>query len=237
MKKIIIFMPAYNAEETLESVWKKIPEKYKKNTFLIDDNSKDNTYDKALSLGIESYKNNVNLGYGGNIKKCLKKALDKKANIIVEMHPDNEYDPQAIEPAVQVVTQQTGMVLGNRSDALKSGMYLWKYIATKILTFIDNFILKIKISDLHQGFRLYTKEFLNKIPFEKNSNNYLFSFEIIAQCVYYKFVVKEINVKTNYTGKKRGASFKNSFVYTLGTFKILILFMLANIGIKKPLFD
>ena len=181
-------MPAYNAEKTVGQVWKKIPEQYKKNTFLIDDNSKDNTFAIAKKLGIESYQNKINLGYGGNLKAGLRKALDKGADSIVEMHPDNEYDPSSITLAIEKITEATGMILGNRINPVASGMYFWKYIPTKLLTAFDNVILKTRLSDLHQGFRVYTRLMLEKVPFENNSNNYLFSFEIITQTIFYEFL-------------------------------------------------
>jgi len=234
--KVIIFMPAYNAEKTVAEVWKKIPSQYKKQTFLIDDCSKDKTYETAKKLGIESYRNKTNLGYGGNLKVCLQKALEKGADIIVEMHPDNEYDPSSIESAVAARSAATGMVLGNRTQAVASGMYIWKYIPSKILTTIDNFILRTHLSDLHQGFRVYTRSMLEKANFKENADNYLFSFEIICQTIYHGFTIKEVPVKTNYTGKKRGASLKNSIMYTLGTFRVLMLFILAKIGIKHRIF-
>jgi len=234
--KVIIFMPAYNAEKTVGEVWEKIPWKYKKNTFLIDDHSKDNTYTIAKKLDITSYYNRSNLGYGGNLKMGLRKSLDTGADIIVEMHPDNEYDPASIDPAIQTIMEKTGMILGNRINPVATGMYLWKYIPTKLLTAFDNLILGTQLSDLHQGFRVYTRQMLEIIPFEKNANDYLFSFEIIAQTIFYGFTIQEVSVKTNYTGKKRGASLKNSIAYTLDTFSVLKQYILAKAGIAQKLF-
>ncbi len=236
MKSVIIFMPAYHAEKTIAQVWEKIPNKYKENTFLIDDNSADNTFEIAQKLGIECYKNKTNLGYGGNIKTCLAKALKKGGEILIEMHPDGEYDPGSISPAINVLTPKTGMVLGNRTEALQSGMYVWKYIPSKLLTQFDNLILQTKLSDLHQGFRIYTRTMLEKVPFMENSNNYLFSFEIIAQTIYYGFTIEEIPVKTHYSGNKRGASLGNSLRYSIDTFPVLIQFLFAKFGFTNAKF-
>lgn len=229
-------MPAYNAEKTISEVWNKIPERYKKQTFLVDDNSRDKTYEVAKKLGIECYKNKQNLGYGGNIKVCLKMALEKGGDILIEMHPDNEYDPASIEAAIEKITKETGMILGNRTQAVETGMYIWKYIPSKILTITDNLILGTHLADLHQGFRVYTRQMLEKIDFNSNSTNYLFSFEIIAQTIFYGFTIDEVAVKTNYSGKKRGASLKNSIIYTLETYRVLFFFIIARLGIRIGIF-
>lgn len=240
-KKICIFMPAYNAEQTVKLVWEKLPPELRKNTFLIDDHSSDNTFETAKKLGIESYQNPKNLGYGGNIKACLLLCLKKEGDIFVEMHPDNEYDPSSIEEAVAHITEKTGMILGNRFDksvdSRRSGMYLWKYIPSKLLTTVDNWILGTKLTDLHQGFRIYTRQMLERVDFTNNADTYIFSFEIIAQTLFYGYQIAEIPVRTHYTGKKRGASLSHSITYTLQTFLVLSEFLLGRIGFPTRLFQ
>ena len=228
-------MPAYNAEKTLEYVYKKIPKDWYDEIILVDDNSKDNTYREAKRLGIESYKNKKNVGYGGNLKVCFEKALRKGADIIVELHPDGEYDPSAINPAVAKIIKGAGLVLGNRfaHSPLSRGMYTWKYIPSKILSLIQAKILNIPISDLHQGFRAYSRKLLEGINFRKNSNNYLFSFEVITQAVYLDMKISQVPVICHYEGKKRGASLTNSVLYTMGTFDVLALFLLSKYRIIR----
>lgn len=240
-QKIIVVMPAYNAEKTLEHVYKKIPRDWYNGIILVDDNSKDNTYKEAKRLGIESYRNKKNLGYGGNLKVCLTKAMGKKADIIIEMHPDNEYDPSAIIQAISKVKNGSDFVMGNRFDDLnlfkRNGMPIWKYIPNKILTALDNIVLGTRLSDLHQGFRVYSRQLLSRVNYLNNSNNYLFSFEIIAQAIFHGMIISQVPVKSHYAGKKKGASIKNSIIYALGTFKILLFFLFSKNGFYNKIFQ
>jgi len=240
--KIIAIFIAYNAEKTLVEFWRELPKQYFDEFILVDDVSKDKTFEIAQKLkGLSSYQNPVNLGYGGNLKKALAIALSHGADIMVDIHPDGEYQPSAIPLALNKI-QKDGFefVMGNRftnvSGPLKSGMHFWKIVPLLILSFVDRLILNIKITDFHQGFRVYTRDLLEKVNFEENSNNYLFSFELIAQSALAGIKIGEVPVETNYVGEKRGASLKNSINYSLGTFKILILFLLAKIGIKTKIF-
>ncbi len=240
--KIIAIFIAYNAEKTLVEFWRELPKQYFDEFILVDDVSKDKTFEIAQKLkGLSSYQNPVNLGYGGNLKKTLAIALSHGADIMVDIHPDGEYQPSAIPLALNKI-QKDGFefVMGNRftnvSGPLKSGMHFWKIVPLLILSFVDRLILNIKITDFHQGFRVYTRDLLEKVNFEENSNNYLFSFELIAQSALAGIKIGEVPVETNYVGEKRGASLKNSINYSLGTFKILILFLLAKIGIKTKIF-
>lgn len=234
-------MPAYNAEKTLERVFKKIPKGCYDDIILFDDTSSDNTFAKAKNLRIHAYRNSINLGYGGNLKAGLKKCLDEKADIIIELHPDNEYDPSAIVPATVKVKQGADLVLGNRFfnpiSPLKNGMYFWKYFPILFMSAISKYILGVKIDDLHQGFRVFTRKMLENINYSNNSNSYLFSFEVIAQAIHKGMTIDQVPILCHYSGKKRGASLKNSFLYTLGTFKVLSLFMLTKFGIKNSLFS
>lgn len=232
---------AYNASKTLERFYLEFPKKYVSDIILVDDASKDNTYKLANRLGIKSYKNSVNLGYGGNMKRALKLALEAGADIIVDIHPDGEYKPTAIPNALEGIKNGADFVLGNRftsfANPVKTGMFIWKLLPIKMLNYIDQIIFGINISDFHQGFRVYTRKMLNRINFNANSNNYLFSFELIAQSVFEKLKIAQVPVETNYTGKKRGASLKNSIRYSLGTFRVLLLFILAKFGFKTKLFQ
>lgn len=238
--KIIVILLAYNASKTLEKFYRDFPKNLVDEIILVDDASKDNTYELAKKLGIKSFSNPVNLGYGGNMKQTLAIALSLGADVIIDIHPDGEYKPSAIPKAIEEVKKGADFVLGNRfvslSKPLQNGMYIWKLIPIRILNFIDQLILGVNINDFHQGFRVYTKKMLEKINYQTNSNDYLFSFELISQAVYQNVKISQVPVETSYTGKKRGASLKNSIKYSLGTFKILSLFILAKLGFKTKLF-
>lgn len=239
--KIIVFFLAYNAAKTLRKFYKDFPKNLVDEIILVDDASKDNTFGLAKRLGIISYKNPVNLGYGGNLKRAFSIALKRGADILIDIHPDGEYSPSAIPDAIKKIKEGCLFVLGNRFTSLtkpiKSGMYIWKMIPIRMLNSLDSLIFGVKIKDFHQGFRVYTKSMLNRINYRENSNDYLFSFELIAQAVFNNIKIAQVPVETNYTGSKRGASLKNSIKYSLGTFTILFLFVLAKLGFKSRIFQ
>lgn len=231
MKIIAIFI-ALNAEETLPSFYKNFPKNLINKAILVDDNSDDKTFEIAKRLGIESYRNTTRLGYGGNLKKGLNLALKMGADVIIDLHPDGEYKPNCIPEALKKIKQGNQLVLGNRfyklNQPLKSGMRIWKFFPILILNLVHRFILGVPISDFHQGFRVYTKEMLKKIDFDQTSNDYLFSFELIIQSIKKGILITEVPVQTLYKDKKRGASIKNSIKYTLGTFRVLIRYLLEK---------
>lgn len=239
--KVIVIFLAYNASKTLAKFYQEFPKKFVSDIILVDDASKDKTYELAKKLGIRSFRNSVNLGYGGNMKRALRLALEDGADIIIDIHPDGEYKPSAIPHAIKKIEAGVEFVLGNRftgsTNPLRTGMHIWKFIPILTLNLLDKIVLGTKVDDLHQGFRVYTRDLLNKVNFEENSNNYLFSFELIAQATFNHINIGQVPVETNYSGKKRGASLKNSIKYSLDTFKVLFLFILARLGFKVKLFQ
>lgn len=239
--KVVAIFVAYNAAKTLRSFYKTFPKEQVDEIILVDDASRDETYEIAKSLNITAYKNITNLGYGGNMKRALALALKRNADIVIDIHPDGEYDTSAIPLALEKIKNGADLVLGNRFaesaiSPIHSGMFVWKLIPIMFLNWLDKRILKVPVNDLHQGFRTYSKRCLQTVNFEANSDNYLFSFEIISQAAYCGMHITEVPVSTNYTGDKRGASLKNSIQYSLGTFKILILYILAKILYPSKIF-
>ena len=240
--KIFAIFIAYNAEQTLKQFYKEFPKHLFDQIILVDDASNDTTYELSVKLGIRAYRNPINLGYGGNIKRAVKLALDQGADVIVDLHPDGEYKHTAILPALKQITDnEAEFVLGNRFTSLKkvvdSGMFLWKIIPILILNYLPKFVLKVQISDFHQGFRVYTRSLLERVNYLENSNDFLFSFELIAQAVFHDIKLVQVPVENAYSGKKRGATLKHSIKYTLGVFKILSLFVLAKSGLNIKLFQ
>lgn len=239
--KVIAIFIAYNAARALPEFYQSFPKDLVDEMILVDDASQDNTFELATALGIKSYKNQVNLGYGGNLKKALGLALEQGADVIIDLHPDGEYKPSAISLALEQVRAGADLVLGNRyfngNTPLQRGMFIWKYLPLIGLNFIPRLVIKSKISDFHQGFRVYTRNLLEQVDYQADSNDFLFSFEIIAQADYQNFKIAQVPVETNYTGKKRGCSFKDCVVYTPGVFKVLGFYLAGKAGIRTTIFS
>lgn len=239
-RKIFAIFLAYNAEKTLQKFYKDFPKKLFDKVILVDDASRDNTYNLAKRLGIKAYRNPKNLGYGGNLKRALGIGMDLGGDVFVDIHPDGEYGPSAISPALRMVDKGSLLVLGNRFHSskapLKSGMFIWKYFPLRALNFICRLVLGSQIDDYHQGFRVYTRKLLQTINYKDNSPGFLFSFELIAQTVFWKLPVAQVPVDTKYSGKKRGATLKKSISYSLEIFWVLVLYIIAKLGIKNKIF-
>lgn len=233
----IAVLPAFNARISLSAFLERFPFELFDQVILVDDYSEDGTFEFAKKYRkVRVFRNSRNLGYGGNLKVCLGRALDMGADVIVEIHPDGEYGFDGIEPALKEVECGAKLVLGNRFEFGPRGMAIWKVPFTLLLSRIGNLVLGTNVPDLHQGFRVYTRELLESIPYRSASNNYIFSFEIIAQTVFNELKISSVPVSAIYKGKKRGVSFKASVLYTLGVVKILVLFVLAKIGLKSRIF-
>jgi glycosyltransferase involved in cell wall biosynthesis len=220
--KIIAILPAYNAQKTITSFVRSIPKGIFHEIIIIDDSSKDDTYRIACSLsGVKVYQTPHNLGYGGNLKMCLGVALEHGADVIMELHPDGEYGIDGIVPAIEKVREGAHLVLGNRFDGYPKGMYWQKYIASRLLSWLDNLILGTQIPDMHQGFRVYTRKALETVDYRSFADDYLFSFQIVAAAVRHEMRIDSVPVTAQYVGKKRGASWRASVRYTIGTFSVL----------------
>jgi glycosyltransferase involved in cell wall biosynthesis len=222
MTRIIAILPAYNAAKTLRPFIKSLPKHVFSQIILVDDSSQDDTFKIANSLPIKSFQNPHNLGYGGNMKRCLELALKAKADIVVEIHPDGEYLPDGILPAIAQIKSGSHLVLGNRFHRYPPGMYLWKYLGSRLLTTIDNLLLGTNIPDLHQGFRVYSKKLLKTIPWRQNSQNFNFTLEVILQSLHKRLTISSVPVTTHYTGHKRGAPTLASIKYFFSSFFLIL---------------
>lgn len=240
-KKIVVVMPAYNAEKTLMKTYDEIPREYVDEIILVDDASYDGTVDIASKLGIKTIVHSENRGYGGNQKTCYAEALRLGADIVVMIHPDYQYSPRLITAmASMIASGHYDVVLGSRilaESALKGGMPLYKYISNRSLTCIQNLLLGKKLSEYHTGFRTFTREVIETLPIEKNSDDFLFDNQMLAQAIYFGFRVGEISCPTRYFMEASSINFRRSVVYGIGVIKTSLQFILNKTGIlRSPIF-
>lgn len=240
--KVVIIMPAYNAAKTLNMTYVQIPEGITDEVILVDDASKDETTEVAKKLNLKVITHPHNVGYGGNQKTCYMEALREKADIVIMLHPDGQYDPTVLPHLIEPIKNgEADMVLGSRmlikGKALEGKMPLYKFIANKSLTMIENLVFNTKFSECHTGYRAYSRKFLETVPFLRNSNDFVFDTEIIAQAIYFKFKVAEVPVTTKYFKEASSVNFKVSVIYGIKTLITLLKYILHNLGIIKcPLF-
>ncbi len=241
-KKIIVVMPAYNAEKTLEKTYAEIPKGIVDEVLLVDDKSRDSTVLKARELGIATYIHEVNKGYGGNQKTCYREALRKGADVVIMLHPDYQYPPKLIPTLAGLLT--SGMfdaALGSRvlgGMALKGGMPLYKYVSNRALTFFDNIVTGRKLSEYHTGYRAFTKEALLSLPLLENSDDFIFDNEMLMQAIYFGFRIGEVTSPTNYNREASSISFGRSIIYGLGILFVGLKFILQKMKLAKfKIFD
>lgn len=235
-QRVVVVMPAYNAEKTLEKTYKDMPLELIDEVILVDDASSDNTVESAKKLNLKVVVHEQNLGYGGNQKTCYKEALKEGADIIIMLHPDYQYDPKIIPDILEAFKdKEIKVVFASRmlGNPLKGGMPLYKYISNKFLTFVENLALGTNYSEFHTGYRAYRREVLESIPFEVNSNGFVFDNEIIVQMHMKKFKIKEIPVKTKYGVDSSSVSFTSSIFYGLGVLKTIAKYLLHKSKIRK----
>jgi len=242
-KKVVVVMPAYHAEKTLEKTYREIPFDVVDDVVLVDDCSNDNTVKKAEKLGIKNIiVHRSNLGYGGNQKTCYREALKLGADIVVMLHPDYQYTPRLIGAMTSMIaSEEFDVVLASRilgTGALKGGMPLYKYIANRLLTLMENILLGHKLSEYHTGYRAFSKEVLETLPLEENSNDFVFDNEMLAQALYFDFKIGEITCPTKYFEDASSISFKRSVIYGLGVLGTAAKFRLQKMGLKDfPIFS
>jgi len=230
-------MPAYNAEKTLEKTVADIPREWVDEIILTDDASKDRTVEIARRLGLKVFVHEKNLGYGGNQKTCYREALKAGADIVVMVHPDHQYDPRVIpELITPLLHEECDAVFGSRmlgGGALEGGMPKWKFLANLFLTALENAAFWIYLTEYHSGFRAYSRRYLEKVKFEKNSNDFVFDTEIIAQGVMHGLKIKEIPIRTRYFPEASQIGFWRSTLYGLAIIKTIIKFKLHVWGLWR----
>lgn len=240
-KNIIVILPAYNAESTLEKTFHDIPLDLVDDVILTDDCSGDRTVLIAKKLGIKHIiEHKENLGYGANQKSCYSKALDLGADIIIMLHPDYQYNPKLIPAMSSLVANDVfSVVLGSRilgKSALKGGMPLYKYISNRVLTLIQNILMGQKLSEYHTGYRCFHADIFRTIDFQSNSNDFIFDNQLLAQICYHDFTIGEISCPAKYEKDSSSINFSRSMTYGIGVVAVSFKYFFQKLGIKQKLF-
>jgi glycosyltransferase involved in cell wall biosynthesis len=236
--KVIVVMPAYNAAATLEKTVRDIPKAFAEEIILVDDSSKDDTIRVARSLGLTVIVHNRNRGYGANQKTCYDEALKRKADIIIMIHPDYQYDSSLAPIFTQLIAKGVcDIILGSRvrtrTECLDSGMPLYKYISNRFLTMVENFITGQNLSEWHTGYRAYSRTVLEKIPYHKNSDHFVFDSQFLIQAAYFGFRIGDFPVPCRYMSEASSINAIRSISYGVGTLYTLLQFVLQKLRVMR----
>ncbi|MEX0704279.1 MAG: glycosyltransferase family 2 protein [Planctomycetales bacterium] len=236
--RTIVVMPAYNAAETLERTVRDIPHGVADEIILVDDASRDDTVKIARGLGLTVVQHRRNMGYGGNQKTCYRHALDRGADFVVMVHPDYQYDSRVIEPAVRflqlgICDVVVGSRIRTRRETLDGGMPVYKYVANRILTTIENVALGQNLGDFHSGFRAYSRRVLETVPFDRNSDDFAFDSQFLAQAVHFGFRIGDVPVPVRYFEGASSIGFRRSVKYGFETLAVLGDFWLHRTGLRR----
>ncbi len=240
--RVIAVMPAYNAAKTLRKTVADIPPGSVDEIILVDDGSKDNTVEVAREMGLTVIVHEKNQGYGGNQKTCYRHALDAGADYVVMIHPDYQYDSRVVPVAIEILRLGIcdfvmGSRIRTRQEAMAGGMPRYKYLANRCLTFTENVLLGQNLGDFHSGFRAYTRKVLETIPWEGNSNDFVFDSQFLAQAVHFGFKLGDIPVPVRYFDEASSINFSRSVTYGLSTLGVLARFWAQRLRlIRSPLF-
>ncbi len=238
-KKIVVVLPAYNASKTLEMTYREIPFEFVDDVVLVDDASRDATAELGRKLGIHTIVHEQNKGYGGNQKTCYRTALDLGADIVIMLHPDYQYTPRLITAmAAMIAYGEFDAVLASRIlgiGALKGGMPLYKYIANRFLTLTENLLLGHKLSEYHTGYRAFSREVLERLPLDANSDDFVFDNQMLAQIVWADFRIGEVSCPTKYFDDASSINFSRSVTYGFGVLGTACMFRMAKMGVVNPL--
>jgi glycosyltransferase involved in cell wall biosynthesis len=237
-KKVVVVLPAYNAEKTLEKTYREIPFDIVDEVVLVDDASRDGTLELANSLGIRhTIRHERNRGYGGNQKTCYAKALELGADIVVMLHPDYQYTPKLIHSMVAVIANGVfpvvfaSRILGN--GALEGGMPFYKYVANRVLTLTQNLLLGQKLSEYHTGYRAFSREVLEAVRLEACDDDFVFDNEMVSQIFFKGFRIGEITCPTKYFAEASSINFRRSLKYGLGCLRVSIVHRLCLWGLMR----
>ena len=236
-KKVVVVMPAFNAEKTLMATYEDVPKDIVDRIILVDDASSDATAEIAERLGLSVFVHDHNLGYGGNQKTCYKEAIEAGADIVVMTHPDYQYTPKLITAmSAMIASGEFDVVLGSRIlgvGALSGGMPRHKYLANRFLTFVQNVFLSHKLSEYHTGYRAFSREALLRLPLLENSDDFVFDNEMLAQAIYFGLRIGEISCPTKYFPEASTISFRRSVKYGLGVLWTCVRFVLDKWGLAR----
>ncbi|MCU0448111.1 MAG: glycosyltransferase family 2 protein [Microscillaceae bacterium] len=235
-KKIVVVMPAYNASATLKKTYQEIPFEIVDEVILVDDHSADNTAEVARELGIQHViRHEKNKGYGGNQKTCYHKALDIGADIVVMLHPDYQYTPLLLEAMLYPIAKDVyDVMLAARTlgkGALVGGMPVYKYVANRFLTFFQNVMVNHKLAEYHTGYRAFSREVLESLPLDQNSDDFVFDNEMLGQIIYADFNIGEVSCPTKYFEEASSINFSRSVKYGLGVLRVSLTFRLQRWGL------
>ncbi len=239
-KKIAVVMPAYNAAQTLRQTYNEVREQgIVDEIILVDDRSRDDTVAVARALeGVRVYVHEHNTGYGGNQKTCYRLALEAGADIVIMLHPDYQYTPRLIPAMASIVANGLHpCVLGSRilgGYSLRGGMPVWKYVANRFLTLAENVLLGAKLSEYHTGYRAFSREILERLDLSKNSDDFVFDNQMLAQILWHGFTIGEVSCPTKYFKEASSINFRRSVKYGLGCLATGMQFRLAKLGLLKP---
>lgn len=236
--KVVVVMPAYNAEKTLEKTVRDIPEGLASEVILVDDRSNDGTIREARRLGLTTIAHEQNLGYGGNQKTCYDEALKRGADIVIMIHPDYQYDSSLAVNMVRPIAEgRADVMLGSRirtrEEALKGGMPIWKYIPNRFLTTVENIVLGLNMSEYHTGYRAYSRKVLETIPYHNFSNDFVFDTEFLVAARYFGFRFDETPVPVRYFDEASSINFMRSVTYGLSTLWCLVRYLSQRWHIKS----
>ena len=241
-KRVVVVLPAYNAERTLRRTIDAIPPGYIDRLILVDDGSSDRTAQLSQELGLRTAIHEANRGYGANQKTCYREALEDGADVVIMLHPDYQYTPRlAVAMASLIALDQYDVVLGSRilsNGALRGGMPVYKYVSNRILTLLQNILLREKLSEYHTGYRAFSRRVLEALPLLANSDDFVFDNQMLAQALYFGFRIGEISCPARYFPEASSINFRRSVTYGLGVLKTSVQFRLSKWGwIRSPIFD
>ena len=237
-KKVVVVLPAYNAERTLRRTWNEIPHDVVDLVILTDDASRDATAALSRELGITTLVHDRNRGYGGNQKTCYRAALDAGADVVIMLHPDYQYDPRLVRAMASMIAEGiyhvviASRILGGR--AIAGGMPRWKYVSNRILTLAENLLVGAKLSEYHTGYRAFSRRVLETLPLAENSEDFVFDNQMLVQTVWFGFDLAEVSCPTRYNADASSINFRRSVRYGFGCLATAAAFRLAKWGLMRP---